>query len=72
MCEITQAENFRRANELSPVVYGSVITAPRWRGEGPPPSQGVFYRLANGKTFKLGVKAVRALGQPRWAFEDAE
>ena len=72
MCEITRAENFRRANEASPVVYGSVITNPRYRGEGPPPSQGVYYRLANGKTFKLGLKALRALGDwtPRWHFWD--
>lgn len=73
MCEITKAENFRRANEQSPVVYGSVLTDPKWRGDGPPPSQGVYYRLADGTTHKLGIKAVRALGdhKPRWAFEDA-
>jgi hypothetical protein len=67
-----KAKLFVHANRNSPVVYGSVIAAKRHRGEGPPPALGCYYRLANGKTFKLGVRDVRALpAAPRWAFDEA-
>jgi hypothetical protein len=67
---MTKAETFLRANERSPVVYASVVTDPHWRGEGLPPSRGCYYRLQNGQTFKLGLRDVRAIGEPRWAFEE--
>jgi hypothetical protein len=66
-----KAALFLAANARSPVVYGSVLTDPRWRGDGPPPSRGCYYRLADGKTFRLGLADCRAVVAPRWAFEDA-
>lgn len=65
-----KANLFIEANKRSPVVYGSVITDRRFRGDGPPPSRGCCYRLANGETFRLALRDVRAVGQPRWAHED--
>jgi hypothetical protein len=51
---------FADANRESPIVYGSVI------GRG---GQGVFYRLANGRTFKL-TAAECGMVKPRWSFEE--
>jgi hypothetical protein len=51
-----RARNFIAANELSPVVYGSVA------------ENGVVYRLANGKMFNLSLIEARQAPNPRWAF----
>jgi hypothetical protein len=56
-----RARRFREANRRSPVVYGSVI------GEG---GKGCFYRLADEQTFELNAEECRAIGHPRWAFEE--
>lgn len=51
-----RARNFLAANEISPVVYGSV-------DEGR-----VTYRLADGKMFYLNEVEARLAPNPRWAF----
>ena len=55
-----RARNFIAANEISPVVYGSV-------DEGR-----VTYRLANGKMFRLNVFEARQVPNPRWAWVERE
>lgn len=55
-----RARNFLAANELSPVVYGSVE-------EGK-----VTYRLENGQTFRLSVVEAREAPHPRWAHLERE
>lgn len=55
-----RARNFLAANELSPVVYGSVA------------ENGVVYRLADGKMFNLSIVEARQAPNPRWAFVERE
>jgi hypothetical protein len=55
-----RAINFIRANEDSPVVYGSVD------------GHCVTYRLANGKMFRLNTEDARQAPNPRWAFLERE
>lgn len=55
-----RARNFLAANELSPVVYGSVD------------GNCVTYRLQNGKRFNLTVIEAKQVPRPRWAFLEAE
>lgn len=55
-----RARNFLAANELSPVVYGSVA------------ENGVVYRLADGKMFNLSMIEARQAPHPRWAFAEAQ
>ena len=55
-----RTRNFLAANELSPVVYGSVD-----KGR-------VTYRLANGKMFRLNAEEARQAPNPRWAFAERE
>jgi hypothetical protein len=50
-----RARNFLAANEVSPVVYGSVD------------DQCVTYRLANGKTFRMTPAEASQLPHPWWA-----
>lgn len=57
----TRARNFMRANKESAVVYGSVIDVAGTTGRG------CYYRLENGKTFRLTRNDCRAVGHPRWA-----
>jgi hypothetical protein len=49
-----RARNFAAANEVSPVVYGSVD------------DNCVTYRLANGKIFRLTVKEAQEAPDPQW------
>lgn len=51
-----RARNFLLANEVSPVVYGSVDAGR------------VTFRLANGKVFRLNREDARKLPHPRWEF----
>ena len=55
-----RARNFIAANEVSPVVYGSVDDGR------------VTYRLADGKMFRLNVDEARQVPNPRWAFLERE
>lgn len=55
-----RARNFLAANEVSPVVYGSVD------------GNCVDYRLANGKMFRLTVVEARQAPNPRWAYLENE
>lgn len=55
-----RARNFIAANEISPVVYGSVD------------DRRVTYRLANGKMFHLNTEEARQAPNPRWAFVERE
>lgn len=50
-----RARNFLAANEVSPVVYGSVDEC------------GVTYRLANGQVFRLGPVEAQEIVNPWWA-----
>lgn len=56
--------DFVAANVGSPVVYGSTI------GAADEPT-GCFYRLANGRSFRLTTAELRRLppGCPRWSFD---
>lgn len=57
----TNAIIFMRANEKSPVVYGSVTGPER-------DPTGVFYRLENDNTYELSRDDSRSLPcVPRWA-----
>lgn len=51
-----RSRNFILANEVSPVVYGSVD------------GNCVTYRLQDGKMFHLNAEEARAAPNPRWAF----
>lgn len=51
-----RTRNFIIANEVSPVVYGSVD------------GNCVTYRLENGQTFRLSANDAREASQPKWAF----
>lgn len=55
-----RARNFLAANEVSPVVYGSVDGGR------------VTYRLADGKMFRLNTEEARQVPNPRWAFVERE
>jgi hypothetical protein len=55
-----RARNFLAANEVSPVVYGSVDDGT------------VTYRLANGKMFHLSEGEARLAPHPRWSFAQKE
>lgn len=55
-----KALRFVDANRESPIVYGSAI------GRG---GQGIFFRLADGRTFKLTAPELRTI-KPRWSFEE--
>lgn len=55
-----RARNFLAANEVSPVVYGSVDGGK------------VTYRLANGQMFHLNETEARQAPHPRWAFAERE
>lgn len=50
-----KAKAFLEANAASPVVYGS------GRPEG-----GAYYRLTNGRTFRLSLFECRSLPAPKW------
>lgn len=59
--EITRrARNFITANEVSPVVYGSMD------------GSCVTYRLANGQMFRLHAIDARQAPNPRWAYLEKE
>lgn len=62
-----KAKRFIAANRESAIVYGSVIGGDR----GPEHVEGCFYRLQNGRTFKLTVEDCRAIAGPRWLHVDA-
>lgn len=51
-----RARSFLNANELSPVVYGSVD------------GNCVTYRLASGKVFRLSTAEAATIPEPRWSF----
>lgn len=51
------AQNFVKANKLSPVVSGTAI------GNG---GQGAHYTLRDGRTFTLTAAECRQVGEPRW------
>lgn len=55
-----KAREFREANRRSPVVYGSAI------GDG---GRGAYYRLEDGKTFRLGKADCAAAGMPLWPWD---
>lgn len=55
-----RSRNFILANEVSPVVYGSVD------------GNCITYRLQDGKMFHLNAEEARAAPNPRWAFVEAE
>lgn len=60
-----KALRFVDANRESPIVYGSVIGAGGATGR----AATIFYRLANGRTFKL-TAAECGMVKPRWSFEE--
>lgn len=55
-----RSHSFAIANELSPVVYGSVD------------GSCVTYRLEDGKVFRLNAIEARQVPNPRWAFIERE
>lgn len=58
-----RADAFVEANDISPVIAGRVIEPNPAK-----PVRGVYYKLSNGKWWRLGVAACQALpdGYPKW------
>jgi hypothetical protein len=62
----SKAEQFIRANGVSPIMYGGVLTRSVGGCERP---VGILYRLKDGQTFRLtnrDLAALRGIHRPRW------
>lgn len=67
-----KAHKFVEANKISPVEYGSVLQHPtRKLPNGAPEPRGVYYRLADGKTFTLYNQDLEGMPAADWGFEVA-